>query len=152
MFFLIGGIRPRTRTTGDTRVGPCLRCQRGRLFRRVEMRQYLELFFLPVLPLGGSESAWRCEECGALRADAGSQGGRPSDDAGIGARPEATAPDAGTRARPESPSRADSGVPARFRYCHFGGQEIENAPKEGRLAGARRFQCDRCGREFEVMG
>jgi hypothetical protein len=69
MFFLIAGVRPRVRTSSRNRVGRCGQCGSDQVFEAVRIRPYLEIFFVPLFPLGEGERAWRCTSCQTLRAD-----------------------------------------------------------------------------------
>lgn len=166
-FFFVGGVRPRARPTGETRVGSCGHCGGEQLFEAIRLRPHFELFFLPLFPLGPGRPAWRCTGCQTLRADARATAqppttARPFDDAFSregepGDRPfvaPVRAPGSGsggraaTRPEPTLGTR-ESGV---RRFCHHCGSQISASPSEAGTPGLRRYHCDRCGRDFEVVG
>jgi endogenous inhibitor of DNA gyrase (YacG/DUF329 family) len=65
MFFFIGGLQPR-REVLDPGPLPCPRC--GRRAARIEqVRYYLSLFFIPVIPVRRGEPYLLCDSCDALQ-------------------------------------------------------------------------------------
>jgi len=65
MFFLIGGLEPR-REVLDPGPLPCPSC--GKRAARIEqVRSYLSLFFIPLIPVRRGEPYLVCERCGAVR-------------------------------------------------------------------------------------
>lgn len=69
MFFLIGGLGPRTvRLEGEARA--CPSC--GRMACRLQRQdQFLSLFFIPLIRIKKGDLFWRCDECGARSEDPG---------------------------------------------------------------------------------
>ena len=66
MFFFMIGARPRFSNVDlpERRVHPCPVCCGDRTFERKRMRTWLELFFLPLLPLGSGREVFVCSSCG----------------------------------------------------------------------------------------
>jgi zinc-ribbon family len=62
MFFLIG-VRTKAKAIGQTQRG-CTKCTRPTVHTAVEVRRWLTLFFIPVIPLGGNSYVVRCNLCG----------------------------------------------------------------------------------------
>jgi hypothetical protein len=62
MFFLIG-VRTKAKAVGQVE-GPCSKCARPTVQTAVEVRRWLTLFFIPVIPLGGASHVVRCNLCG----------------------------------------------------------------------------------------
>ena len=61
MFFLFG---MRTKTKGIKQIQyPCSKCSRQTVFTAMESKRWFTLFFIPVIPLGGSHLI-RCNLCG----------------------------------------------------------------------------------------
>lgn len=64
MFFVIGGVQPRTTTLDDTpRLCPACGLAQGRL-KRVD--HYLSLFFIPLFPVKRGEPVVICDRCGVV--------------------------------------------------------------------------------------
>jgi hypothetical protein len=64
MFFLIGGVQPKTVTIDDTpRLCPACGLAQARL-KRVD--HYLSLFFIPLFPVKRGDPMVICERCGAV--------------------------------------------------------------------------------------
>ncbi len=64
MFFLIGGIQPKTVTLDDSpRICPECGLAQARL-KRVD--HYLSLFFIPLFPVKKGASVLICDRCGAV--------------------------------------------------------------------------------------
>jgi hypothetical protein len=62
MFFLIG-VRSKAKAIGQTQRS-CTQCARPTVHTAVEVRRWLTLFFIPVIPLGGNNYVVRCNLCG----------------------------------------------------------------------------------------
>jgi ribosomal protein L37E len=64
MFFLVGGVQPKTMTLDDT-ARLCSACglAQARL-RRVD--HYLSIFFIPIFPVKRGEPVVICDRCGAV--------------------------------------------------------------------------------------
>jgi hypothetical protein len=105
MFFLIGGVQPKTVTLDDTpRLCPSCGLAQGRL-RRVD--HYLSLFFLPLFPVKRGEPVVICNRCGTV-----------------------SSPDQGFRPMPSAVDRTKCtrcGYPleATFQYCPNCGSRVE---------------------------
>ena len=66
MFFLIGGVQPKTVTLEDApRLCPVCGLAQARL-RRVD--HYLSLFFIPLFPVKRGDPVVICDRCGAISA------------------------------------------------------------------------------------
>ena len=64
MFFLIGGVQPKTVILDDTpRLCPACGLAQGRL-KRVD--HYLSVFFVPLFPVKRGEPVVMCNRCGAV--------------------------------------------------------------------------------------
>ena len=74
MFFLIGGVQPKTVILDDIpRMCPACGLAQGRL-KRVD--HYLSLFFLPLFPVKRGEPVVMCNRCGVVSAP--DQGFKPT--------------------------------------------------------------------------
>lgn len=104
MFFLIGGITPKTRRIDEQPIR-CANCGRNQAYR-TRVDHWLHLFFIPVLPVRRGEPFVFCEHC---RQPVDQIRGR-----------EPTTPTAGFR---QCPSCRKS-VEERFRYCPHCGQRL----------------------------
>lgn len=62
MFFLIG-VRSKAKAIGQVQHG-CTKCARATVHTAVEVRKWLTVFFIPVVPLGGDNYVVRCNLCG----------------------------------------------------------------------------------------
>ena len=74
MFFLIGGVQPRTREL-DSHPGTCANCGRAGL-RLKRTDHYLSLFFIPLFPVKKGTPFLECGGCRAVYAEDGSPPGR----------------------------------------------------------------------------
>lgn len=64
MFFLIGGVQPKTVTVDETpRICPACGLAQARL-KRVD--HYLSLFFIPLFPVKKGDPVVICDRCGAI--------------------------------------------------------------------------------------
>ena len=61
MFFLFG-LRHKAKALGQIE-RPCSKCGRPTMHALVEVKRWFTLFFIPVIPLGGSHAV-RCNLCG----------------------------------------------------------------------------------------
>jgi len=61
MFFLFG-VRTKAKAIAQLE-RPCTKCARPTIFTVIESKRYFTLFFIPVIPLGGSQVV-RCNLCG----------------------------------------------------------------------------------------
>ena len=61
MFFLFG-MRTKTKALKQIQY-PCSKCSRQTVFTALESKRWFTLFFIPVIPLGGSHLI-RCNLCG----------------------------------------------------------------------------------------
>jgi len=61
MFFLFG-LRTKAKALGQLE-RPCVKCTRPTMHAAVEAKRWFTLFFIPVIPLGGSYAV-RCGVCG----------------------------------------------------------------------------------------
>ena len=61
MFFLFG-MRTKAKSLGQVE-RPCSKCSRGTMHNAIETKRWFTLFFIPVIPLGGS-FLLRCGVCG----------------------------------------------------------------------------------------
>lgn len=67
MFFLIG-VRTKAKAIAQVE-RPCTKCARSTVQTAIETNRWLTLFFIPVIPLGGSTRLVKCNLCGlTLRA------------------------------------------------------------------------------------
>ncbi|MGC9964323.1 MAG: zinc ribbon domain-containing protein [Syntrophobacteraceae bacterium] len=73
MFFLIGGVQPKTVSLDDTRrVCPACGLAQARL-KRID--HYLSLFFIPLFPVKKGDPILICDRCGAIAStEDGSRG------------------------------------------------------------------------------
>jgi hypothetical protein len=62
MFFLIG-VRTKAKAIAQVE-RPCTKCARNTVQTAVETKKWLTLFFIPVVPLGGSTRFVKCNLCG----------------------------------------------------------------------------------------
>jgi RNA polymerase subunit RPABC4/transcription elongation factor Spt4 len=106
MFFLIGGVSPKTVVLDETRrICPSCGLAQARLQR---IDHYLNLFFIPLLRVKKGEPMVVCQRCGAVSS------------------PDAR-PGAGPRPEPPAPRRCrNCGAPLepRFNYCPHCGSEV----------------------------
>jgi len=69
MFFLIGGVQPKTVIVGETqRICPACGLARARL-KRVD--HYLSLFFIPLFPIKKGDPVLICDRCGSTSSPEG---------------------------------------------------------------------------------
>jgi hypothetical protein len=69
MFFLIGGIQPRTRILESVQRS-CPRCGHFELQQK-RVDSYLSLFFIPLFPIKKGVSFWQCNNCSAVITEIG---------------------------------------------------------------------------------
>lgn len=99
MFFLIGGIQPRTTTVDDT-PRLCSHCGLAQA-RLKRIDHYLSLFFIPLFPVKRGEPVVICDRCGAVSPPEHPMGRHPL---------------AGGSGRDRC-ARCGAPVEADFRYC-----------------------------------
>ncbi len=105
MFFFIGGVQPRTvDLEGQPRMCPSCGLYRARL-KRVD--HYVSLFFIPLFRIKKGDPFLKCESCGMLTHESGSDVFQEYYD-----RPFRTCPNCG---KP---------LESRFRYCPFCGRSL----------------------------
>ena len=104
MFFLIGGVQPKTVTLDDMlRLCPACGLAQARL-KRID--HYLSLFFIPLFPVKRGEPVVICDRCGAVS----------SPDQGFG--PSPSRPDK-TRC-----ARCGHSLEPAFQYCPHCGDRV----------------------------
>ncbi len=99
MFFLIGGVQPKTKVLDETpRLCPACGLAQARL-KRVDY--YLSLFFIPLFPVKKGSSVVICDRCGVTSPPEGT------------VRPSTSAPKAGLTLCAQCGAAINPG----FRYC-----------------------------------
>lgn len=107
MFFLIGGVQPRT-VKLDTYPRACQSCGHPALqFKRTD--HYLSLFFIPLFPVKKGLPYLECERCGAVYPEDGSPSGP-----GI-LSPSSECPKCGRPVQPD------------FNLCPYCGQSLKSS-------------------------
>ena len=125
MFFFMLGARSRLTEAEhpERRVLSCPLCLGTRSFDRKRARNWLEIFFLPVIPLGGARDVFVCASCGLLLDAAAAE----------------------SRAATTPPPVQAEDQSERLHCLHCGADLVRP-----RHPGWRTLRCDACGRSFEA--
>lgn len=143
MFFFVFGIRPRTRPVESPRrqIGWCPICGTDRHFVEARRVNTLELFFIPLLPLGKPRAVIACTECGFDSGPVLDESTRPSSPTWESESPSTPRGSGRSHSREAAPKAAPVQI-----HCVFCGESI-SAPA---TTGPRRIACPACHRDFVV--